>query len=118
MTSPEQPSAADSSDQPCAAESPTSQPPSDLIDFERTLAEVEAALDQLKQRYDQVRSAQQQRSGLQQQMNQLQQQLELLEVDLESRLITWRDKRELFWQFLRFAGIGFVTALLLNHLIR
>jgi ABC-type phosphate transport system auxiliary subunit len=38
--------------------------------------------------------------------------------DLESQLITWRDKEELFWQFLRFAGIGFALALILNHFLK
>lgn len=38
--------------------------------------------------------------------------------DLESQLITWRDKEELFWQFLRFAGIGFALALILNTFLK
>ena len=115
------------SEQPSSPDSPNPQPPSALTDIEQSLAEAESLLNELKQRYHQVQSAQQQHLELQEQLqqdplpsevNQLKQQLEMLEVDLESRLITWRDQRELFWQFLRFAGVGFVGALLLNWLIR
>lgn len=118
MTSPEQPSSADPLNP---------QPASALTDIEQALTEAETLLNELKQRYQQILLAQQQRSVVQEQLqqeslpsevSQLKQQLELLEVELESRLITWRDKRELFWQFLRFAGVGFVGALLLHMLIR
>ena len=117
MTSPE----------PSPASEPVPPATSESTELEQALAEAEALLNQLKQRYQQVQSAQHRRTELQAQLGQepsptevqhVQQQLEQLEMELESRLITWRDQRELFWQFLRFAGVGFGGALLLNALIR
>lgn len=97
----------------------------DETNFKQAFAEVEQLLQELKQRHNQIQQAQYQKNDLQQQRQQLQaelqrikDQLEALEVDLESRLFTWSSQREVFWQFVRFAGLGFVAALVLNAFIR
>lgn len=123
-----------------------SEHPEDELNIEQALTEAETALNDIKSRYQNVQTAQQQKPQLQEQLQQLQdqsqqlngeqpthteikqklaediakiqEQLEITEFTLESRLFTWRDKRDWFWHFLRFAGIGFGAALLLNHLAR
>ncbi|NCJ06966.1 hypothetical protein GS597_10690 [Synechococcales cyanobacterium C] len=102
------------------APSPTGTHP----DIEAAIAEAETTLNTVKSRYLHLESAQAQKTQLQEQLTklrqeieQLQNHLELVEIELESRLITWKDRREWFWQFLRYAGIGFVAALIL-HAIR
>lgn len=91
--------------------------------FEQALSEVEEWLQNLRNRHQQIQTAQRQRQQLQEQwhqpqadLEQLKEQLEILEIELESRLITWKDRREWFWQFLRLAGLGFILALVLDAL--
>lgn len=90
-------------------------------EFEQAFEEVEASLLNLKQRYLQVQTAKQRRTELQQRLNQLQaelrqikESLETLEIDLESRLLSWRSQREVFWQIVRFVGLGIVVGLALK----
>lgn len=111
-----------------------------LEDLEQSLQEAEEMLDLVKARLTQVRSAQQQKGHLEARLSELTAELnkdpiapsaELsAELDtiktqlaatweaLESQLITWRDREEQFWQFLRFSGLGFGLALFLNFLAR
>lgn len=77
--------------------------------------------DQLKQTQDvhqqsQLRS---QQKTLHHEIQTVQESLFNLELELESRIFRWfcRDKQEWFWQFLRYAGIGFGAALLLQNLV-
>ncbi|MEO0378434.1 MAG: DUF2203 domain-containing protein [Cyanobacteria bacterium P01_A01_bin.17] len=128
------------------SDSEQSSPPEDELNIEKALTEAEKALKGIRERYQNVQTAQQQQPQLQKQLQQLQdqskesskeqpphqeaqqklaeeiakirEQLEITELTLESRLFTWRDKRDWFWHFLRFAGIGFGAALLLNYLTR
>jgi ABC-type phosphate transport system auxiliary subunit len=109
--------------------------PSELDELERSLQETEELLSHVKQRLTQVRSAHQRQVQLQTRLSELdadpnlvrepaisaelesiKTQLSATWEELESQLITWRDKQELFWQFLRFSGIGFFLALALNYL--
>jgi DNA repair exonuclease SbcCD ATPase subunit len=106
-------------------------------DLERSLQEAEELLNHVKTRLTQVRSAQQKQAQLEDRLSGLKtdpgtvsqsdlsaelesvkSQLAATWEELESQLITWRDKEELFWQFLRFSGIGFGLAVFLNFLAR
>jgi hypothetical protein len=126
------------------SEHPSTPPSDDELNIEQSLYESETTLNILKTRYQNIQRAQQQQPLLQQQLQELQaqqlrqesgpqqellelkedidkvqEQLEIIELELESRLfklLTWRDKKEWFWQFLRFSGIGFGAALLIKHL--
>jgi DNA repair exonuclease SbcCD ATPase subunit len=89
---------------------------------------LEARLSELKAeeaRYAQGQTAQSQPPDREAHLSQIKAELETVKTqlastweDLESQLITWRDKEELFWQFLRFAGIGFALALILNTFLK
>ncbi|MGB7413352.1 MAG: hypothetical protein WA902_04005 [Thermosynechococcaceae cyanobacterium] len=130
------------------SEHPSPHPSNDELDIEQSLSEAEATLSILRTRYQNIQRAQKQQPLLEQQLQELQEQaqqlrkesgsqqerlelreeigkvqeqLEIIELELESRLfklLTWRDKKEWFWQFLRFSGIGFGAALLIGHLTR
>jgi DNA repair exonuclease SbcCD ATPase subunit len=90
--------------------------------------ELEARLSELKAeeaRYAQGQSDPSQPPDREAHLSQIKAELETVKTqlastweDLESQLITWRDKEELFWQFLRFAGIGFALALILNTFLK
>jgi len=90
--------------------------------------ELEARLSELKAeeaRYAQGQSDPSQPPDREAHLSQIKTELETVKTqlastweDLESQLITWRDKEELFWQFLRFAGIGFALALILNTFLK
>jgi small-conductance mechanosensitive channel len=119
--------------------SPQPTPPDDAheINFDQTLVEVEQALLVLKARYAQVRSDQQVQQDLQQELTQVQRQvlqsrskkrrselnrelkqikarLEETELALESQLFSWGGLREIFWQAVRFGGLGIVVGWLLR----
>lgn len=95
---------------------------SDEINFEQALENVERSLDQLKERYVQVQRDEQQLETLQQrkatlqaqgksaalkaELREIEQQLEELELNLESRLFSWSGLKEVFWQAVRFGGLG------------
>lgn len=93
--------------------------------FEQTLEKVEKSLTDLKERYAQVQADQQRQTELQQhreairaqlrqakstklklELQEIEQQLEELELNLESRLFSWRGFTEVFWQAVRFGGLG------------
>ncbi len=91
----------------------------------RSLQEAEELLSHIKERFTQVQSAQAQQAELEGRLSELNTEIESLKSqltatweELESQLITWRDKEELFWQFLRFSGIGFALAMLLHFFIK
>lgn len=93
----------------------------DGTDFEQAFVEVEALLQNLKERYLQIQTAKQRRTEFQQRLHELQAELsqvketlEALEVDLESRLFSWSSQREVFWQVIRFVGLGIVAGLALK----
>lgn len=54
---------------------------------------------------------------LQQDLQHLQNELDALEVDLESQLFSWSGLREVFWQAVRFGGIGVVIGWVLKTLV-
>jgi peptidoglycan hydrolase CwlO-like protein len=93
----------------------------DELNFEQEFEEAEVLLQSLKERYSQIQIAQQHRTELGERLHQLQAelhqvkaQIEAVEIELESRLFTWSSRQEIFWQFLRFAGLGFLAGLLLK----
>ena len=108
-----------------------------LNELEQSLLETEELLNHVKARFTEVRSAQERQTQLKDRLleikgnsdptpsSELKSELESIQAqltstweELESQLITWRDQQELFWQFLRFSGIGFFLALLLNFLAK
>jgi vacuolar-type H+-ATPase subunit I/STV1 len=117
-------------------DSPSPSPDqTDNQEFEQILAEVERSLQSLKARYAQVKADQQRQQQLQQRLShtqrelkqirsrelqaelqQIKQQLEELEVALESQLFSWNGLKEVFWQAVRFCGLGIVVGWLLKSL--
>jgi hypothetical protein len=100
-------------------------PSSEEPTFEQALEKVEKSLANLKERYAQIQGDQEQQSVLQHrreeirtqlrqaksatlklELQEIEQQLEDLEVKLESRLFSWRGLTEVFWQAVRFGGLG------------
>ncbi|MGP1375444.1 MAG: hypothetical protein ACTS3T_21635 [Almyronema sp.] len=96
----------------------------EMHQFETRLSEVAQLFKAVKQRYRDVRQAQQQYEQLQAlsysnelpqpELARLQAELEQLELTLESRLVTWRNFREPFWQAVRFGGCGLLLGWLLK----
>ncbi|HTL88137.1 MAG TPA: hypothetical protein VL134_01965 [Leptolyngbya sp.] len=95
--------------------------PTDEINFDQALENVERSLSDLKDRYAQIQRDQerletlQQRkaelkksksSGFKTELREIEQQLEELEINLESRLFSWSGLKEVFWQAVRFGGLG------------
>jgi chromosome segregation ATPase len=91
--------------------------------FEQSLATLGREVEQLQTRYRQVCYDQRREQTLTQQLEALRQprnpklegqiktlqaELERLRMDLESQLFSWDGLRELFWQILRFGGLGLV----------
>ncbi len=112
---------AQESSQPVSAPEDTG----DVADVGRSLQEAEEILSALKERYEQIQLAKTQQPELEARLSELKTELETVKTnlaktweDLESQLVTWRDKEELFWQFLRFAGIGFGLAMLINAFVK
>jgi ABC-type phosphate transport system auxiliary subunit len=89
--------------------------------FETSLAQLEASLQGLKDRYIQVQTDQatqahlrQQLATLQAEVTAVQEQLAALEVRLESQLFNWKSQQTVFWQIVRFLGLGLVLGYLLR----
>ncbi|MDX1976069.1 MAG: hypothetical protein SFT94_00195 [Pseudanabaenaceae cyanobacterium bins.68] len=103
------------------------------LDLDEQLAVVEANLTDLKQRYHQIQVARRDRLPLEIQKQELKQDLRQTQIsdwrdrqvlveelagieqrlaeisfELESRLIAWDSLREIFWQVLRFGGVGII----------
>ncbi|MCY7320262.1 MAG: hypothetical protein LH660_00255 [Phormidesmis sp. CAN_BIN36] len=100
---------------------------SDLT-FEQVLERVERSLQELKERHAQIEHDQQiqkdlearsqairsqlrqgKSSSLKLELQKLEKQLEELEFNLESRLFSWAGFKEVFWQAVRFGGLGVVV---------
>jgi predicted RNase H-like nuclease (RuvC/YqgF family) len=108
-----------------SAETSAKEEPTPFETTGRSLQEAEELLSYIKERFTQIQSAQAQQTELEGRLSELNTEIESLKSqlaatweDLESQLITWRDKEELFWQFLRFSGIGFALAMLLHYFIK
>lgn len=52
--------------------------------------------------------------SLHQQLQEISDRLEQIELDLESRLISWSSFNEIFWQIVRFVGIGIIIGIILK----
>jgi chromosome segregation ATPase len=85
------------------------------IDLTEKAAALQADLAEAK---GQKTDSQEQATAIEAELASIKTQLAETWKELESQLITWRDQQELFWQFLRFAGIGFLAAILLNMVIK
>ena len=102
-------------------------------DIEQALAEVEQSLQTLKDRYTQVRLDEVEKArledrlgdlqqdyrrvpapSLKQEIKQLQEKIDELEVALESKLFSWQGLREVFWQAVRFGGLGVILGWVLK----
>ncbi len=105
------------------SQNPDRLSPSDL-EFEQSLQEVERSLQALKDRHLQIQRDQTLQAELQARRSQwdqgkspelqvelrkIEQQLEELEVSLESQLFSWAGFKEVFWQAVRFCGLGIVV---------
>lgn len=105
-------------------------------DFEHALAEVERSLQSLQARYAQVRLDQARQQSLKEQLQQtqrqyqqtraqslraelkqIQMQIDELEIALESQLFSWQGLREVFWQAVRFGGLGIIVGWLLKSAV-
>jgi predicted RNase H-like nuclease (RuvC/YqgF family) len=120
-----EPTDSPSSEPLASAEAAAKKEPIQFETIERSLQESEELLNHVKERFAQVQSSQAQQIDLEGRLSELKVEIESIKSqlaatweELESQLITWRDREELFWQFLRFSGIGFALAMLLNFLIK
>ncbi len=96
--------------------------------FEQILETVERSLQELKERYAQVEQDQplqkelearsqlirsqlhqSKSSSLKLELRKIEKQLEELEFNLESHLFSWAGFKEVFWQAVRFGGLGIVV---------
>lgn len=105
----------------------------ELDELDQLLLTVERSLVALKERHSQVRRDRQHQAELQQrlqqtqaewhrthvpqlraELHQIEKELDTLEVALESQLLTWGSFREVFWQAVRFGGLGVVVGWILK----
>ncbi|MBD2100235.1 DUF2203 domain-containing protein [Leptolyngbya sp. FACHB-261] len=85
------------------------------------IQEVEQSVQELRERYAYAQANQSQQAEIKQrsvelqaELDHLRRRLEELDFELESRLFSWRDLKEPFWQAVRFGGVGFVLGFLLK----
>ncbi|MEP0869393.1 DUF4071 domain-containing protein [Trichocoleus desertorum AS-A10] len=106
-------------------------------EFAEAVQELERSLQSLKERYTQIQDDQSRQNNLQQRLDQVQrdlrqtrsqevrqelqaelkqirQQLDALEVALESQLLSWNTLKDVFWQAVRFGGLGVVVGWILK----
>lgn len=124
------------------SQSESNQPESEYGEFEAALYDTERSLRELQERYQQIRQAQQRQAEIQQslqkipfqeklpsprlekQLQSLQDELQELSIILESRLLSDEENQglmfaqvlfiEIFWQIVRFGGIGVILGWLLK----
>jgi peptidoglycan hydrolase CwlO-like protein len=108
-----------------SAETNAKEEPTPFETTGQSLQEAEELLSHIKARFAAVEAAQAQQTELEGRLSELNAEIESVKSqlaaiweDLESQLITWRDREEWFWQFLRFSGIGFALAMVLNYFIK
>lgn len=93
----------------------------DRREFEDSLAQVTDSLRSLTNRYQQIKMDQASQADLKQRLallqadvTAIQSQLAEVEARLESRLFNWKSQQEVFWQILRFSGLGLVLGYFLR----
>ena len=102
-------------------------------EIEAALAKAKQRLSEVQDRYQQVRRdlrmqreleaerAQLQRqpdsAALRAELEDIEQQLSQIEVAIESQLFSWDSFREIFWQIVRFVGLGIVVGWFLRGLV-
>lgn len=118
---------------PPRSAAPTPPDPPDDTNIEHSLQQLEQSLLRLKARYAQVQLDRQRQAELQQRLSQvqrdakrrrsqelqselkaLQQQLDEIELALESQLFSWRGLQDVFWQAVRFGGLGVIVGWMLK----
>ncbi|MDJ0661857.1 MAG: hypothetical protein QNJ42_20590 [Crocosphaera sp.] len=116
----------------------SNQSPNPDEEFETALMEVERSLLKLKERYKEVQQAQKQKLDLEERLNtvspqdtvevqKINEELQQLTITLESNLLTEEDVKtllwegirqgllgEVFWQIIRFGGLGIILGWLLK----
>ncbi len=116
----------------------SNQSPNPDEEFETALMEVERSLLKLKERYKQVQQSQKQKLDLEERLNtvpgqdtaevqRINEELQQLTITLESNLLTEEDVKtllwegirqgllgEVFWQIIRFGGLGIILGWLLK----
>lgn len=116
----------------------SNQSPNPDEEFETALMEVERSLLKLKQRYKEIQQAQKQKLNLEERLNtvspqdtteleKINEELQQLTITLESNLLTEEDVKtllwegirqgllgEVFWQIIRFGGLGIILGWLLK----
>jgi len=106
--------------------------PDEEIDLDRSILDLEDQLATFKARYLQVQQDQAEKLTLQERQQILKrspnnpqtraelaaitQRLEELEFHLESNLLSWRSMKALFWQAVRFLGLGILIGWWLRSL--
>ena len=114
-----------------------SQENSSNFDFEQFLQEAESKIEVLKQRRASVTERTQKYESVRNQVDkdtlkdieisqEIESDLEKLEYELFSEVmgiageenVTWKGTGEGFWVFFRYAGIGFIIAVVLHHLLQ
>lgn len=115
--------------QPNDARSPGEEPPS-WAELDEALAAVQQKLRDFEDRYGQVRrdqrlrgelvaeqrslEAKSSRPALRAELDRIQQEIDEIDLALESRLFSWDGLKEVFWQAVRFGGLGMVLGWLLR----
>lgn len=113
----------------------------DEMDINQSFHELEQSFQLLKTRHAQVQADRQRQQNLRdrkeqleqqlqhttssrlqhqlkQDLKQIRQQLDQVEVALESQLFSWNGLKEVFWQAIRFGGLGMVAGWVLRSMVR
>lgn len=125
------------SEQPSLEQSTATHASDFDTEFSTALNETEVTLNQLRARYQEIKTAQLEKAQLEKtlselqtdiaqktqleqsiteletEMGQVQDQIHNLSITLESQLWKWQEP---FWQFIRFFGLGFAAAFILQKL--
>lgn len=98
----------------------------DWEDLQQQLAQAETELAAVKTRLNTVIAAEEEREALAEDLTHLSPQMKEeikritdriaeIEVEIESRLFNWGALKEVFWQIVRFTGLGIVIGVILQR---
>ncbi len=115
------------------SEESSSAEANEWAEVEAGFAKVQKQLSDLKDRYSQVRrdirmqgelraeqgelERQPASEAIRAELKDIEQQLAQIEVAIESQLFSWESFREIFWQIVRFVGLGIVMGWVLKSLV-
>ncbi len=116
-----------------SSEESSSAEANEWAEVEAGFAKVQKQLSDLKDRYSQVRrdirmqgelraeqgelERQPASEAIRAELKDIEQQLAQIEVAIESQLFSWESFREIFWQIVRFVGLGIVMGWVLKSLV-